>query len=72
MADRDLIIGPLRLSAPVLSAPIAGFTDRIFRGIVRDFGGLVQARPAWRQPGSKRPRSSVADRNGHRVCRGTS
>ena len=39
MEHRDLIIGTLRLSAPVLSAPIAGFTDRIFRGIVRDFGG---------------------------------
>jgi tRNA-dihydrouridine synthase B len=36
---RDLAIGPLRLSTPVLSAPIAGFTDRIFRGIVREFGG---------------------------------
>ena len=35
----DLKIGSLRLSAPVLSAPIAGFTDRIFRAIVRDFGG---------------------------------
>jgi tRNA-dihydrouridine synthase B len=34
-----LTIGSLQLTAPVLSAPIAGFTDRIFRGIVRDFGG---------------------------------
>jgi tRNA-dihydrouridine synthase B len=34
-----LAIGPLRLTAPVLSAPIAGFTDRIFRAIVREFGG---------------------------------
>lgn len=39
MSSCDLIIGSLRLSAPVLSAPIAGFTDRIFRGIVRNFGG---------------------------------
>ena len=36
---RDLAIGPVRLASPVLSAPIAGFTDRIFRGIVREFGG---------------------------------
>lgn len=36
---RELVIGSLRLSAPVLSAPIAGFTDRIFRAIVREFGG---------------------------------
>jgi tRNA-dihydrouridine synthase B len=35
----DLIIGSVRLSAPVLSAPIAGFTDQIFRGIVRELGG---------------------------------
>jgi tRNA-dihydrouridine synthase B len=36
---RDLFIGPLRLASPVLSAPIAGFTDLIFRSIVREFGG---------------------------------
>lgn len=35
----SLTIGSLCLSSPVLSAPIAGFTDRIFRGIVREFGG---------------------------------
>jgi tRNA-dihydrouridine synthase B len=35
----SLAIGNLRLTAPVLSAPIAGFTDRIFRAIVREFGG---------------------------------
>jgi hypothetical protein len=29
----------LTLSAPVLSAPIAGFTDLVFRGILRDLGG---------------------------------
>lgn len=34
-----LKIGSLALSAPVLSAPIAGFTDLIFRGILRDLGG---------------------------------
>jgi len=34
-----LRIGPVELAHPVLSAPIAGFTDRIFRDIVRDFGG---------------------------------
>lgn len=32
-------IGPVELAHPVLSAPIAGFTDRIFRDIVREFGG---------------------------------
>jgi tRNA-dihydrouridine synthase B len=39
MSYPSLSIGSLRLSAPVLSAPIAGFTDRIFRAIVREFGG---------------------------------
>ena len=39
MGHPDLAIGSLRLSAPVLSAPIAGFTDLIFRRIVREFGG---------------------------------
>lgn len=34
-----LRIGPVSLAHPVLSAPIAGFTDRIFRDIVREFGG---------------------------------
>jgi len=34
-----LRIGSVTLEHPVLSAPIAGFTDRIFRDIVRDFGG---------------------------------
>lgn len=32
-------IGSVTLADPVLSAPIAGFTDRIFRDIVREFGG---------------------------------
>lgn len=35
----DLCIGAVRLPAPVLAAPIAGFTDRIFRAIVRELGG---------------------------------
>jgi len=35
----ELSIGSLRLSSPALAAPIAGFTDRIFRAIVREFGG---------------------------------
>lgn len=39
MSAPPLSIGPVQLSAPVLSAPIAGFTDRIFRAIVREFGG---------------------------------
>ncbi len=34
-----LAIGPVTLAHPVLSAPIAGFTDLIFRNIVREFGG---------------------------------
>jgi len=29
----------LQVDPPVLSAPVAGFTDAIFRGIVRQFGG---------------------------------
>ena len=38
-SSSDLSIGGLPLGSRALSAPIAGFTDRIFRGIVRDFGG---------------------------------
>ena len=34
-----LKLGSLVLDTPVLQAPIAGFTDSIFRNIVRDFGG---------------------------------
>lgn len=34
-----LRIGLLTLTSPVLSAPIAGFTDLIFRSILRDLGG---------------------------------
>jgi tRNA-dihydrouridine synthase B len=36
---RTLSIGGLQLESPVLSAPIAGFTDVIFRAVVRRFGG---------------------------------
>lgn len=34
-----LRIGTLELASPVLAAPIAGFTDLVFRGLVREFGG---------------------------------
>ena len=34
-----LQLGPLTLDTPVIAAPIAGFTDAIFRRIVRDLGG---------------------------------
>lgn len=34
-----LRIGSLELETPVLQAPIAGFTDLVFRRIVREFGG---------------------------------
>ncbi len=34
-----LRIGPLELKTPVLQAPIAGFTDLVFRRIVRELGG---------------------------------
>jgi tRNA-dihydrouridine synthase B len=39
MPPRTLQLGPLVLDTPVLAAPIAGFTDAIFRRIVRDLGG---------------------------------
>jgi tRNA-dihydrouridine synthase B len=34
-----LSIGGVRVDPPVLAAPIAGFTDAIFRDVVRHFGG---------------------------------
>lgn len=34
-----LRLGPVALDTPVLAAPIAGFTDRIFRDVVREWGG---------------------------------
>jgi len=39
MSPRTLQLGPLVLDTPVIAAPIAGFTDAIFRRIVRDLGG---------------------------------
>ena len=39
MTTSPLQIGSVALAVPVLSAPIAGFTDLIFRGILRDLGG---------------------------------
>lgn len=38
-ATRALSIGPVQLESPVLAAPIAGFTDLLFRDLVRHFGG---------------------------------
>jgi tRNA-dihydrouridine synthase B len=38
-AFAGLKIGKLRLDAPVLAAPIAGFTDLSFRAVVRQLGG---------------------------------
>ncbi|HVM96015.1 MAG TPA: tRNA-dihydrouridine synthase [Candidatus Acidoferrales bacterium] len=35
----ELRIGALTLDTPVLAAPIAGFTDQIFRRVVRELGG---------------------------------
>ena len=34
-----LKIGPVELTEPILAAPIAGFSDSIFRALVREFGG---------------------------------
>ncbi len=44
-----LRLGSLRLETPVLAAPIAGFTDAIFRGVVRDLGGcgLIFTEMVW-------------------------
>jgi tRNA-dihydrouridine synthase B len=39
MRTPTLRLGSLELQTPVLAAPIAGFTDRIFRDVVRSFGG---------------------------------
>ena len=36
---RPLKIGSLTLDPPVVMAPMAGFSDRIFRDMVRGFGG---------------------------------
>lgn len=60
MSTPTLQIGSLRLDTPVISAPIAGFTDAIFRHILRDLGGcgliyteMVGATPWLNSP--KRP-----------------
>jgi len=39
MIVAPLRIGDLVIDPPVVAAPVAGFSDLIFRGIVRDFGG---------------------------------
>jgi tRNA-dihydrouridine synthase B len=39
MEFAPLSIGRVRLETPVLAAPIAGFTDSVFRGLVRELGG---------------------------------
>ena len=46
---RSLRLGPLEIDPPVLAAPIAGFTDAIFRRIVRDWGGcgLIFTEMVW-------------------------
>jgi tRNA-dihydrouridine synthase B len=37
---RPLSIGPLLVDPPLLQSPMAGFTNSVFRQIVRQFGGL--------------------------------
>jgi tRNA-dihydrouridine synthase len=39
MSLRPLHIGSLEVDPPVIMAPMAGFTDGIFRGLLRGFGG---------------------------------
>ena len=36
---KPLFIGPLKVDPPILQAPMAGFTNYVFRQIVREFGG---------------------------------
>jgi|SRR5579862_3153744 len=58
---QPLTIGPLTLDTPVLAAPIAGFTDAIFRRIVRDLGGCgliyteMVGAGTWMQSPRERP-----------------
>jgi len=46
---QPLRLGPLSLDTPVLSAPIAGFTDRLFRRSLRELGGcgLIFTEMVW-------------------------
>ncbi len=37
---KPLLIGPLTIAPPLLSAPMAGFTDHAFRQVIRRFGGV--------------------------------
>jgi tRNA-dihydrouridine synthase B len=39
-AIKPLWIGPVRVDPPILQAPMAGFTNYVFRQIVREFGGV--------------------------------
>ena len=39
MRLHPLFIGALKVDPPVIMAPMAGFTDGIFRGLLREFGG---------------------------------
>ncbi|MFI5366856.1 MAG: tRNA dihydrouridine synthase [Candidatus Binatia bacterium] len=56
-----LTIGPLALDTPVLAAPIAGFTDAIFRRIVRELSGCgllfteMVGAGTWMQSPRERP-----------------
>jgi len=54
LQQAPLRLGPLELETPVLAAPIAGFTDLVFRSIVREYGGcglifteMVSAEDGW-------------------------
>jgi tRNA-dihydrouridine synthase B len=37
--NRPLRLGPVALETPVLAAPVAGFTDLLYREVLREFGG---------------------------------
>ena len=36
---KPLTIGPLTIDPPILQAPMAGFTNYVYRQVVREFGG---------------------------------
>ncbi|HLX64453.1 MAG TPA: tRNA-dihydrouridine synthase [Planctomycetota bacterium] len=40
LAVKPLHIGPLLVDPPILQAPMAGFTNYVYRSIVREFGGV--------------------------------